>query len=121
MKALVKVLVAVLIANALFRIGSAYVSYYRFQDAVLDLAIHSTDKRTEQLRDKVQQLASTYDEPIDADAVAIRREEHHTFIDGKYKKPVALVPGYEYQWPFTLSVDGYVIAPTKLGDLTNPQ
>jgi hypothetical protein len=119
MKALIKILIAVLIANALYHIASAYISYYRFQDAVLELAIHGSDKRTEQLRDKVLALAATYDEPIDA--VAIRREEHHTFIDGKYKKPVALLPGYEYSWPFTLSVDGYVIVPTKLGDLTNPQ
>jgi len=120
-KSLIKILIVLLIANALWRSASAFTSYYRFQDAVLDMAIHSNDKRTEQLRDRVMELAATYGEPIEAEAVTIRREEHHTFIDGVYRKPILLLPGYQYQCPFTLKVDAFVIVPTKLSDLTNPQ
>jgi len=122
MKAIIKILIVLLIANALWRVASAYISHYRFEDAVLELATRSTGKTSsEQLKDKVMELAATYDEPVDADAVAIRREEHHTYIDSTYKKPILLFPWYEYQWPFTLSVDGFVVVPVKLGDLTNPK
>jgi hypothetical protein len=120
-KSIIKAFVAILIANALWRGASAYMSYYRFEDAVSELAIHSSDKTDGQIKDKVVELAATYDQPLDADAIAVRREEHHLYIDGSYTKLVALFPGYEYQWPFRLKVDSFVIVPTRAGDLTNPK
>jgi hypothetical protein len=120
-KSIIKLLMAIAIANAIWRGASAYVSYYRFEDAVRELATHSSDWTEGQIKDKVVELAATYEEPLDADAIAVRREEHHTYIDGSYIKPVALFPGYEYQWPFTLKVDGFVLVPAKAGDLANPK
>ena len=43
----------------------------------------------------------------------MRRNEQHTLINGDYVKAVALFPGFEYQWPFSLSVDGFVIKPPE--------
>jgi len=120
-KSIVKVLIAVMLANALWRVASAYISYYKFKDAVTEVAIYSSGKTTEQLRDKVMELAAMYDEPLAAEAVDIRLEEHHTYIDGTYTKPVVLLPGYVYQWPFALNVDGFVVVPPKFGDLANPK
>lgn len=120
-KSIIKVLVAVLIANALWRVSSAYITHYRFNDAVTELAKHAVGKTDAQLKDKVMELAATYDEPVDADALAIRQEEHHTYVETKYVKPIALVPGYEYQWPFALKVDGFVIIPPRPDELTNPK
>ena len=120
-KAFIKLALIVLVANALWRVGSAYVSYYRFQDAVKDMAVHSRGMSDDQVKDRVMELAAAYDEPLAAESVAVRRDEHHTFVDGSYTKPVAVLPGYEYAWPFSLNVDGFVIVPVKLGDLTNPQ
>ncbi len=105
MKAIIKLAIVVLLANAIWRAGSAYVSYYRFQDAVTDVAINSRDKTDDELRDKVMSLAMEYDEPITADGLAIKREDKHLYIEGAYTKPVALFPGYAYQWPFSLKVD----------------
>ena len=121
-KSLIKILIAVAIANALWHIASAYISYYKFQDAVNEQAIHSGGRSETQLRNKVIELAGTYGEPIDPDAVAVRREEEHTIVETKYIKPVALFPGYEYQWPYSLKVDAFVILPTKLGgESPNPK
>ncbi len=120
-KALVKLVVAVLIANAIWRIGSAYMSYYRFKDAVADTAVNSKEKTDEELRDRVLELAAAYDEPVTSEALTIRREPQHTYIEAAYTKPITVLPGYEYQWPFSLNVDGFVIVPVKLGDLANPQ
>jgi hypothetical protein len=120
-KSLVKVLVAVLIANALWRVSSAYITHYRFNDAVDELATHAVGKTDAQLKDKVMELAATYDEPVDPDALTIRQEEHHTYVETKYTKPVLLFPGYEYQWPFSINVDGFLIIPARPGDLVNPK
>lgn len=120
-RSLLKLVVAILFANALWHVSSAYISHYRFDDAVSDLATHAGARSDEQLKDRVVELAVQHDEPLDAESIAIRREEHHTYISGAYTKPVAVLPGYELRWPFTLKVDGFVIVPPKLGDLTNPQ
>jgi hypothetical protein len=96
------------------------VSFYRFKDAVDEMALHSKGKSVEEMKDKVLDLAASYEEPLDADALSVRRDDPHLFIDGSYKKQVLLAPGFEYAWPFTLHVDEMVIASVKIGDLNNP-
>jgi archaellum component FlaF (FlaF/FlaG flagellin family) len=119
MKTLIKLAIVVLLANAIWRAGSTYLSYYKFNDAVTDVAITSKNKTDEELREKVMVLAMQYDQPIDADAVTIRHDGNRVYIEGSYKKPVALFPGSEYQWPFSLSADSAAGA-TFRRDLPNP-
>jgi hypothetical protein len=121
MKALIKLAIAVLLANALWHAAAAYISFYRFRDSVDELASHAAGRSDVQLKEKVMELAATYEEPVDPDALEIRHENDHLYIDTEYIKPVALFPGYEYQWPFTLNVDGFVIIPKRLNDLANPK
>jgi hypothetical protein len=104
-KTLLKLAIVVLLANAMWRAGSAYLSYYKFNDAVTEVAITSKNKTDDELREKVMKLAMEYEQPIEADAVTIRHDGTRVFIEGSYKKPVALFPGGEYQWPFSLSAD----------------
>ena len=113
-KGVIKLLIVVAVANALFHVASAYLSYFRFKDAVSELALHSADKSESQIKEKVIELAATYGEPLDVQAVEVRRNEEHTFIEGRYTKTVALFPGYEYPWPFSINVDGFVIRPPEL-------
>ena len=96
MKAILKLVVVVLMANALWRVGSAYVSFYRFRDSVRAAAMDQRQS-DDRLRQKILELASMNDVPLSEEAIAIRREEHHTYVDGSYKTPVAVLPGYEYQ------------------------
>src|SRR5215468_5579107 len=119
-KAIIKLVIVALFANAIWRVGSAYISFYRFKDAVDEMALHSKGKTVEELKDKVLDLAASYDEPIDAEGLSVRRQDPHLIVEGAYKKRVLLAPGFEYAWPFTLHVDEMVIASVKLGDLANP-
>jgi hypothetical protein len=118
-KAIIKLAIVALFANAIWRIGTAYLSYYRFKDAVDELALHSKGKTIEELKDRVLELASSFDEPIDPDAVSVRRDEPHVIVEGSYKKRVLLAPGFEYAWPFSLNVDEMVVTP-RVSDLANP-
>ena len=41
-----------------------------------------------------------------------RRHHHaassnHTIVDGSYVRPVDLLPGYQYPWPFTWHIDTF--------------
>jgi hypothetical protein len=116
-KRLIKLIVVVLMANALWRIGSAYVSFYRFKDSVRFAAM-DLRKSEDDLRIHILELASTYDVPLDEDAITIRREAQHTLVEGSYKTPIAVLPGYEYKWPFSLDIDAYATVPPA--DLAKP-
>ncbi len=106
---LIKLAIAALIVNASWRVGSAYASFYRFKDSVAETAQYGRLKNDEALRARIVELAGTYDIPIDEDAIAVRRENNHTYVTGSYKKIIEVVPGYQYAWPFTLNVDTFRI------------
>jgi hypothetical protein len=119
-KPLLKLILVALMANALWRIGSAYTAFYRFTDSVHSAAMDQ-GRTEEDLRQKVVELASTYDVPVAEDSIAIRRDQHHTFVETSYVAPVALLPGYVYKWPFSVNVDAFVIVPPRrVEDLARP-
>jgi hypothetical protein len=117
---IVKLAIAGLIANASWRAGSAYLSFYRFRDAVAETAQYSKGKSEDELLQRILELASNYDVPLAEDAVTVWRQDDHTLVDGSYTQPVDVVPGFRYRWPFTFSIDTFTIIPLKK-DTLNPQ
>ena len=104
MKLLIKLAITALIANAAWRLGSEYLSYFKFRDAVREAAIYQA-KTDDELRKRVAALASDYDLPVDADAMTIRHDGRQTFMEGVYVKPVELFPGFPYAWRFEWAID----------------
>jgi hypothetical protein len=105
-KLVVKLAIAGLVANAAWQLGSAYVAFYRFKDAVSETVLFSAEKSKAELQLRVIELASQYEIPLDTDAVSVRRDDrNHTIVDGSYTQPVDLLPGYRYPWRFVCHVD----------------
>jgi hypothetical protein len=111
---IIKLLIAALIANASWRIGSAYVSFYRFKDAVTETAQFSASKTVDELRDRVLELASQYDVPVNESNFTLRRVGIRTSITGEYTKIIEVVPGYRYPWPFSWNVETMNMSGLKL-------
>ena len=106
LKLLIRLAIAGLIANAAWRLGSAYVTFYRFKDAVEELAQFGAQRSGADLHQRVGDLASQYALPLSDDDFTIRRDErNHTFVDGSYVQPVEVLPGYRFPWTFTWHVD----------------
>jgi hypothetical protein len=119
-RTLLKLVIVALLANALWRIGSAYATFYKFTDAISGEAM-APGRTEEQLKDRIVELAGNYDLPLGAADITVSREPNHTRVDGAYKQRVAVLPGYEYAWPFTIGVDAYAITtPTRRNDLVSP-
>jgi len=112
MKLLIKLAVVALIANAAWRVGLEYVTYYRFADEVQQAALDRGQSDL-QLRQRVLEIAAEYDVPLTDEALTIRTENRHRYIDGAYIKPLKLLPGYDRNWSFTLAVDSYIIEPPR--------
>jgi len=104
MKLLIKLAIVALLANAVFRVGTEYITYIKFRDAIRDAAMFKA-KTDDELRKRIMELAGDYEIPLDEDAVTIRREERHVFVEGSYKKQVEIAPRFEFDWPFTWSID----------------
>ena len=101
----IRLAVAALIANATWHIGSAYVSHYRFKDAVKEAALFQTAKSDEQMKQRVLELAGQFDIPLIEDNVAVRRDSGHTFVDASYTKMIEFVPTLRRRWGFDVHID----------------
>ena len=104
-KLIIKLAVVALLANASWRVGSAYVSHYKFEDAVQQAALFRGSQTDDVLRKRIFELASDFDIPVTDDDVMLTTSEHHTVVEGSYTRIIELVPGYKYPWEFTFHVD----------------
>jgi len=113
-KLVIKLAIVGLLANATWRVGSAYATHYRFADAVQATTQFRGQKTDEQIRDRIVDLASQYDIPLAEDSFTVKREpNNHTIVDGAYAKPIDLAPGFTYPWRFKFHVDTFAFAPLK--------
>jgi len=73
-------------------VGTAYMSYYKFKDAVRETTQHRGTKSDAQIHDRVFELANEYDIPVTDENLTIIRQEDHTIVDGSYIQPIDIVP-----------------------------
>ena len=104
-KAIVKLVIVVLVANACWRVGTAYVTHYKFTDSVQQTTLFRGKRTDEVLRQRVFELASDYDIPVTDQDVSLRTEDHHTIVEGSYRRDIELLPGFKYAWPFSFYID----------------
>lgn len=103
-KRIVKLAIVALLANAVYRVGLEYVTYIKFRDAIRDAAMFKA-KSEEDLRARIAAIADDYELPQDADDIQISREERVWHVDGSYRKPIEIVPRFQYDWPFSYSLE----------------
>ena len=107
-KFILKVALAALIAHATWRVGSAYVSHYKFKDDAREAAQmpRITDQ---QLRDRIIELASENDAPLEEENLTISRDLRHVVVDASYVRSIDVLPGYPYAWHFAWSIDVVIL------------
>jgi hypothetical protein len=121
-KTLIRIAVALIVVHGAARVGSAFWNYYRYEDALLQIAQFS-DKNTErQVCDEAMSTAAAYGVPITAAGLTVRKGNNPPFncedgptalqasgsrtqsaqvsIDGTYTDRLQLFPGYYYPWEF---------------------
>jgi hypothetical protein len=103
-KTLVKLALAALIANAVWRVGSEYITEFKFKDAVMEAAIYE-GRGDVDLRQRVSAIASQFDVPQDEDALRVMRDGRHIVVEGSYIKPIEVIPGHPYDWKFDWRVE----------------
>ena len=102
---IVKLAIAALLANAVWRIGSSYMTFYKFKDAVTEAAQFARARNDDQLRSRVLELAQQYDVPLAENGFTVKRQDEHTIVDGSYDQMIEALPGYRRPWTFPFHVD----------------
>lgn len=103
-KLLAKLIVVALLANAVVHVGSEYLTYVKFRDAIRAAAMFKAKNDTE-LMARILDIANQYEVPLDQDNITIQREERQVNVDGWYDKPIEIVPNYNVSWHFSLSLE----------------
>jgi hypothetical protein len=112
-KLAIKLGIAALIANAAWQAGRTFADHYQFRDEVRQAALIN-GQTDAQLQSRVVELAANYAIPLTAEAISIRREERHIYVEGSYVRIVPIAPRVEYPWKFDWEVDAYIVDPAKI-------
>jgi hypothetical protein len=110
-KLAIRLAIVALLANGTWRVGTVYAQHYRFKDAVTQTTQFRGSKSDEQIRERIFELAATYDIPLGDDSLTVTQRDNHTIVDCSYKRAIELFPGITYAWPFTVHVDTFIIKP----------
>ncbi len=104
---LIQLAIFLLIANAIYRIAPVSVHYYKFKDAVQELALFSQKATDAQLLDHVMELADENSIPLDREWVQIHRSNGQLTIDVSYVETMKVLPGYDYVRQFDVQARAF--------------
>jgi hypothetical protein len=113
---LIRLVVVLLIANALYRFVPVYMHYYQFKDAVREAAMFAKDRSEFEIIDRVMQLADRFKVPVNREMVQVTRDKQNTYIVVMYEEHIEWVPKYKRRMPFTVSVEGWHVKPASASD-----
>lgn len=104
---LVKLAIFLLIANGVYRITPPTIHYYKFKDAVQELALFSQKTADAELIDHVMALADENQVPLDRDYVQVRRSNGQLLIEASYIESMKVLPGYSYDHQFDVQAKAF--------------
>ena len=123
---LIKLALAALVIHGAWRIGSAYWTFYQFEDRLTEIAQFGDRRKDAELCREAAEVATTLHVPVEMDAVSVQRGGNPVFNCAKgfqggvakagvapgkitfrasYGENIAVLPGYEYPWNFNAHIE----------------
>jgi hypothetical protein len=107
MKTIIKLLIALVILNAVARGAMAAWSYYEFRDAAAELVLFGSRATTTELHDQILSRAGELDVPVAPANVNVQRQGARTWADVSYTQPVEYFPRNFYPVELSFTVDAF--------------
>jgi hypothetical protein len=104
---LIKLLVALLLLHAVWRVGTTYWTYVQLQEEIREIALFAGPLDPADVAGRVAAAAERRGVPLERDRIAVRREGTRTFIDASYDTSLEILPTFQYPWTFRLSAEGW--------------
>jgi hypothetical protein len=97
-RTVLRLVVILLIAHALYQFVPVYLSYQQFKDDVSQTALFAGKATEDEVLERVMVHAQQRQVPLAREQVQVRRLQNQTFIDLSYLQPVKVLPWYTYPW-----------------------
>lgn len=106
MRTIISLAIVGLLGFALVRTVPVFWAYVEFRDAIGELTVFSAKRPTEEVANRIMQLADKFDVPLDRQDLTVRRENSTTYVDASYNESLEILPATFYPWEFSLHVEG---------------
>jgi len=105
MKTFFKLVIALLLLNAVARGAWATWNYYQLRDATQELLTFSPKATSDELHNAILIKAQQLNLPLKPEDVDVRRDGLRTVAEASYTQAVEFVPSYFYPIKFSFLVD----------------
>jgi len=105
MKTLFKLVIALLLLNAVARGAWATWNYYQLRDATQELLTFSPRATSDELHNEILVKAQELNLPLKPEDVDVRRNGMRTVAEASYTQAVEFFPSYSYPIKFSFLVD----------------
>jgi hypothetical protein len=109
MKTLFKLVIALLLANAVARGAWVTWNYYQLRDTALQMITFGQKATSKELRNQILGRAAELNVPLRLEDLDVHREGARTFAEASYTQPVEFFPNYPYPITFSFHVDAVSI------------
>lgn len=110
MKTIIKLIIAVVLANAAYQGGSVFLKYYQFKDETQQMILFGQAETVTALTSQILNEATKRGVPLDGDGVNVTREGMRTVAEVSYNDKVEVFPRYFYPLDFSFSAEAYGVA-----------
>jgi hypothetical protein len=110
MKTIVKLLIALVILNAVARGAIAAWSYYQFRDAAAELVLFGGTASTSELHTRIASRAAELEVPVAPENISVQRDGARTWADVTYTQPIEYFPRRTYPVELSFTVDAFSTA-----------
>jgi hypothetical protein len=107
MKTILKLLIALVILNAVARGAGAAWSYYQFRDAAAARVLFGGAASTTDLHNQILTRAGEFGVPVAPGNVNVQRAGARTWADVAYTQPIEFFPRYIYPVELSFTVDTF--------------
>ena len=112
-KTIIKLLIAVVILNGVYRGGAVAWDYYQLKDAAQQMLLFGANASTEELSGQILAKAEEQGIPLEPENLIIRRDEGRTFVHASYRQPLDYFPNVIYPLDLSFDVDAFRVEGLK--------
>ena len=102
----IKLAIVALVVHAAVKTVPVYWNYFKFKDAVQELANFSERRSPEEVRARVLAIAERLDVPVTGSDVRVRKEAERTYVATEYTANLEYFPGRTYPVEFKIRIEG---------------
>lgn len=98
-------------------VGPIYLAYREFTFAAAEATRVGGRGSQRELVAEVAELAEQVGVPVAREAIKVRKEGTHTYLEVTYTERLRLAPTVTFPWTFSISADGLAVKPRTMSDV----